>query len=298
VAVSVTAVDCPRAPLTASPETGAREVRELVEETEIDLLLQGVLCRYGFDFRNYARTSLRRRIREAIRAENVGTISGLQEKVLHDPACMERLLLTLSINVTAMFRDPGFYRVFRVKAVPHLRTYPFIRVWHVGCSTGEEVFSLAILLEEEGLHERCRIYATDMNEGVVQKAQTGIFPLAAMRGYTANYVAAGGKRAFSDYYTARYDNVVFHSALKRNVVFSQHNLTTDASFNEFNVIFCRNVLIYFDKTLQERVHELIHESLAPFGILGLGDKESLRLTPYESRYEPLDPREKLYRRIR
>ncbi|MBA2564736.1 MAG: protein-glutamate O-methyltransferase CheR [Gemmatimonadetes bacterium] len=277
---------------------GAAADQRDLEEIEIDLLADGVFRQYGYDFRNYARSSLRRRVREAARAEKVATVSELQAKVLHDPACMERLLLTLSINATSMFRDPHFFLAFREKVVPILRTYPFIRIWHAGCSSGEEVYSMAILLEEEGLYERCRIYATDMNEVVVRKAETGIFSLSSMRDNTANYLAAGGRSSFSEYYTAACDSVVFRPALKRNVLFCQHNLTTDASFNEFNVIFCRNVMIYFDTALQERVHRLVYESLSAFGILGLGDKESLRFTPYESRYEPVAGREKLYRRAR
>jgi chemotaxis protein methyltransferase CheR len=277
---------------------GAAPARNELEETEIGLLLQGVFERYGYDFRNYARSSLRRRIREVVYAEKVATISGLQDKALHEPDCMERLLLRLSINVTAMFRDPHFYRAFRTHAVPVLRTYPFVRIWHAGCSTGEEVYSLAILLEEEGLYPRCRIYATDFNEVVLDKAQAGIFPVGAMQLYTANYLAAGGQRSFSNYYTARYENSALHPALKRNIVFSQHNLATDSSFNEFNVIFCRNVMIYFNKTLQARVHELLYESLSLLGVLGLGDKESIHFSPRAGCYEPIAGREKLYRRIR
>jgi chemotaxis protein methyltransferase CheR len=211
---------------------------------------------------------------------------------------MERLLLDLSINVTAMFRDPGFYRVFRNQVVPTLRTYPFIRVWHAGCATGEEVYSMAILLEEEGLYERSRIYATDINEVVLQKAKSGIFPIERMQEYTENYIAAGGKRSFSDYYIAKYDGALFNPSLTKNVVFSQHNLVTDRSFSEFNVILCRNVLIYFDKTLQARVLTLFYDSLAMFGVLALGSKESLRFSPYEECYEQINDREKIYRKVR
>ena len=267
------------------------------EALEIQLLLEGVFRYYGFDFRNYALASLKRRIWNTIRSEQLTSVSGLQEKVLHDPACMERFLLTLSINVTAMFRDPSFFLGFRSKVVPLLRTYPFIRIWHAGCSTGEEVYSMAILLQEEGLYHRCRIYATDMNEVVLKKAKAGIFPLKLMQEYTQNYLKAGGKQSFSEYYTAAYDNAIFRSSLKENIVFSQHNLATDGSFNEFNVTLCRNVLIYFNQLLQERVHKLLYESLDMFGVLGLGYHESLKLTPEEKHYEELEGREKLYRRI-
>lgn len=271
--------------------------RNELENIEIQLLLEGVFRYYGFDFRNYAPASLKRRIWNTIRAEQLTSVSGLQEKVLHNPACLERFLLGLSVNVTSMFRDPSFYLAFRSKVVPLLRTYPFIRIWHAGCSTGEEVYSMAILLQEEGLYQRCRIYATDMNEVVLRKAKTGIFPLNLMQEYTQLYLKAGGKQSFSEYYTAAYDNAIFRSSLKENIVFSQHNLVTDGSFNEFNVILCRNVLIYFNQSLQEQVHQLLYESLCMFGVLGLGYHESLKFTLHEKHYEELASHEKLYRRI-
>src|SRR5688572_22832092 len=267
------------------------------EEIEIGLLLEGIFRQYGYDFRGYAHASIRRRILNAVRAENLATISGLQERVLHDASCMERLLAALTVHVTAMFRDPGFYRAFRDKVVQALETYPFVRIWHAGCSTGEEVYSLAILLSEEGIYERCRIYATDLSERVLLQARDGIFPLGAMKEYTENYVKAGGKASFSEYYTARYDHAVFRPALRENVVFAPHNLVTDGSFNEFNVILCRNVMIYFDRELQNRVHELFYRSLVRLGVLGLGKKESLRFTPYEASYQELDGAERLYRKM-
>ena len=269
-----------------------------LEQLEVQLLLEGIFKQYGFDFRSYAYASVRRRLWKRIEAEGLTTISGLQERVLHEPAMMERLLLDLSINVTAMFRDPGFYRVFRDQVVPTLRTYPFIRLWHAGCATGEEVYSMAMLLEEESLYERSRIYATDINEVVLQKAKAGIFPLERMQEYTENYIAAGGKRAFSDYYVAKYGGALFSPHLTRNVVFSQHNLVTDSSFSEFNAILCRNVLIYFDKSLQARVLELFYNSLAMFGILALGSRESLRFSPFEDSYEQINGPEKIYRKVR
>jgi chemotaxis protein methyltransferase CheR len=268
-----------------------------LEEIELSLLLEGVFRQYGFDFREYAPASLRRRVWRRVYAEGLSTISALQNRLLHDPACMERLLLDLSINVTTMFRDPGFYSAFRQKVVPMLRTYPFTRVWIAGCSTGEEVYSIAILLEEEGLYDRTRIYATDINEAVVERARAGVFPLDKMREYTQNYINAGGSRAFSEYYLAKYDGAQFQRSLVDNVVFAQHNLVSDRSFNEFNVIVCRNVMIYFDRALQERVHRLFYESLVTFGVLGLGHRESIRQSPHEDRYEGLDPAEKLYRKV-
>jgi chemotaxis protein methyltransferase CheR len=276
-----------------------REEREVDLETlEVGLLLEGIYRRYGFDFREYAPASLRRRLHRRMIGEKVETVSALQELVLHDPAVMERLLLDLSINVTAMFRDPGFFLSFRENVVPLLRTYPFARLWVAGCSTGEEVFSLSIVLEEEGLAERVRIYATDINEAVLEQARLGVFPLEKMQEYTQNYIRAGGTRAFSEYYVARYDGARFTRALVDNVVFARHNLATDAAFNEFHVITCRNVMIYFDKPLQEHVHRLFHESLAQFGILALGQKETIKFSPYESSYDPLDVAEKLYRKVR
>jgi chemotaxis protein methyltransferase CheR len=279
--------------VTAPPEYDAS-----LERLEIELLLEGVYRHYGFDFRSYAYASLRRRLWKRIESEGLATVSALQERVLHDPDMMNKLLLDLSINVTAMFRDPQFYVTFREKVVPLLRTYPFFRIWHAGCSTGEEVYSMAILLEEEGLYERARVYATDINEVVVHKAKSGIFPIERMQEYTENYIKAGGKRSFSEYYTAKYDGALFNPALLKNVVFSQHNLVTDRSFSEFNVILCRNVLIYFDKTLQERVHGLFYESLATFGILALGSKESLRFSKYEECYEPVSGPDKIYRKVK
>jgi chemotaxis protein methyltransferase CheR len=269
-----------------------------LELIEIQLLTEGIFRHYGFDFRDYSLPSLRRRIWKRIYAEGLSTVSGLIEKVLHDSSSMERLLLDLSINTTAMFRDPTFYLAFRKKIVPMLRTYPFVRIWHAGCSTGEEVYSMAILLQEEGLYDRCRIYATDINEAVLQKAKSGIFPLATMQENTSNYITGGGKGTFSDYYTARYDYAIFRPSLRENVVFAQHNLVTDASFNHFNVIFCRNVLIYFNTVLQDRVQQLFLDSMEMFGILGLGKKESIRFTAVSDNYDEIDADEKLYRRIR
>jgi chemotaxis protein methyltransferase CheR len=269
-----------------------------LEQLEVELLLEGIYRRYGYDFRLYAPASLRRRLRRRMDGEGVESISALQERVLHDSAVMERLLLDLSINVTAMFRDPTFFVAFRERAVPLLRTYPFSRIWVAGCSTGEEVYSLAILLREEGLGDRTRIYATDINETVLAQARLGVFPLEKMQEYTQNYLRAGGGRPFSEYYVARYEGAQFDRTLADGVVFAQHNLASDAAFNEFHVILCRNVMIYFDKPLQDHVHRLFHESLATFGVLALGQRETIRLSPHESDYEVLDAEERLYRKVR
>ncbi|MGI9140630.1 MAG: CheR family methyltransferase [Gemmatimonadaceae bacterium] len=268
-----------------------------LEKLEVELLLEGIFRHYGFDFRAYAYSSLRRRLWKRIDAEGLGSVSALQNAVLHDPPVMERLLRDLSVNVTAMFRDPTFYVAFRNQVIPLLRTYPFIRIWHAGCSTGEEVFSMAILLTEEGLYDRCRIYATDINDIVLRQAKQRIFPLERMQEYTDNYIKAGGNRSFSEYYTAMYEGALFSPALLKNVVFSQHNLVTDGSFAEFNVVLCRNVLIYFDKSLQGKVHKLFYDSLSNFGLLCLGSKESLKFSRFEHCYEDISLREKIYRKV-
>ena len=281
-------------------EDGAAEKdgREGVERIELDLLLEAIYRRYGFDFREYAPASLRRRVARRMKQEGVATVSALQDLLLRNPDVMERLILDLSINVTAMFRDPTFYAAMRERVFPELRTYPFTRIWVAGCSTGEEVYSLAILLEEEGIYDRTRIYATDINEAVLETARRGVFPLHKMQEYTQNYIRAGGSRAFSDYYVSAYDGAVFDGSLVRNVVFAQHNLVSDSSFNEFQLIVCRNVMIYFDRSLQNRVHELFHESLVRFGVLVLGHKESIRFSPYADRYEELDADERIFKKRR
>ena len=274
------------------------EDRLETEALELQLLLEGVYRQYGFDFREYAPASLKRRVWRRVQAEHAETITGLLERVLHDADVMERLLLDLSINVTSMFRDPTFYNAFRVQVVPLLKTYPFTRIWVAGCSTGEEVYSLAILLHEAAIYDRTRIYATDINEAVLERARDGVFPLDKMQEYTENYIRAGGKQSFSEYYLAKYEGALFDRKLTENVVWAPHNLVQDRSFNTFNVILCRNVMIYFDRALQTRVHQLFHDSLERFGILALGHKESIRFTGIEDAYEELDAQERLYRKVR
>jgi len=269
-----------------------------LENLETELLLEAMFRRYGFDFRQYSPASLRRRILACMRQEGMATVSALQDKVLHDAAAMERFLLAATVNVTEMFRDPAFYRAFRAKVAPLLREKRLARIWHAGCSTGEEVYSVAILLQEEGLYDRCRFYATDLNEVVLARAREGIFPLSAMRLYSENYAGAGGKGSLAQFYTARYGNAIFHAPLRRNIVFAAHNLATDGSFNEFDAILCRNVLIYFNQQLQARVVQLFRDSLRLGGVLGLGSKESLRASAAEAGFEELDPAAKLYRMVR
>jgi chemotaxis protein methyltransferase CheR len=267
------------------------------ESRELGLLLQSIFENYGLDFLAYAYSSLKRRVLRQVSEEKVGSIANLQKLVLDNPEAMDRLNVRLTIHVTAMFRDPDFYQAFRQHAVPTLKTYPFLRFWVAGCSTGEEVFSLAILLHEEGLYSRCRIYATDISDKVLSRARAGIFPLAAMREYTANYQNAGGHNSFAEYYTSDNENAILRPFLRQNILFSAHNLAGDASFNEFHVIFCRNVMIYFDRLLQERVHTLFHESLVTLGYLGLGRSETLRFSTCEPHYEVVAQKERLYRKI-
>jgi chemotaxis protein methyltransferase CheR len=281
-------------PLSKRPAGAAPDP---IEELELDLLLEAVVRHHGYDFREYARTSIRRRIASIIRSEGLRTISALQDRVLHDTAAWERFLRGISVSVSAMFRDPHFFQAFRRHVVPVLRTYPFIRIWQAGCSLGEEAYSLAILLQEEGLYDRSLIYATDINEATLHHAREGIYPAELMQTYTQNYIQAGGRRSFSEYYTARYEFALMRPSLQQNIVFSQHNLVSDGPFNEFNVVLCRNVMIYFSRPLQERTHTLFHGSLSMFGILGLGSKETIRFLPHEQFYEQVEPGEKLYRRI-
>ncbi|EPY05066.1 mcp methyltransferase, cher-type [Paenibacillus alvei TS-15] len=268
------------------------------ERIEIELLLEGVYRVYGYDFRDYAYPSLKRRIWHQVHEEKVDTISELQGRILYNRDCLQRFVRSLSIPVTEMFRDPSMFLAFRQQVVPMLRTYPYIRIWHAGCSTGEEVYSMAILLHEEGLYEKTRLYATDMNPLSLQKAKEGVCPMDKMRTYTKNYLEAGGTSSFSEYYTASGEGVVIHPYLRKNVIFAEHNLATDRSFNEFNVILCRNVMIYFNEPLRNRVHDLFYESLAPLGVLIVGGKESLHFTGRESQYEEIDRNEKIYRKIR
>ncbi|UKS31347.1 protein-glutamate O-methyltransferase CheR [Paenibacillus sp. HWE-109] len=267
-----------------------------LQQIEINLLLEGMYQMYGFDFRHYVRSSLRRRILNRMRAEKLPTISAVLEKVLHEPGFVELLLNDMSIRVTEMFRDPSFFRAFRDHVVPELRKLPEIRIWHAGCATGEEVYSMAILMQEEGLAEKTRIYATDMNDRAIEAAQKGAFPLKQMQLFTKNYLDAGGEMAFSEYYTTDHQYAYFRPLMRENLIFAQHNLVTDGSFNEFHVILCRNVMIYFDSKLQQQVHSLFHESLSSGGYLGLGKKESILFTPEGVHYEEFVPQERIYRK--
>ena len=269
-----------------------------LQQLELSLLLEAIFRQSGLDFRQYALPSVKRRVMGRMTAEKCPTISDLLARALHDPACMERLLDSLVIHVTEMFRDPTCFAALRLEVIPLLRTYPFVRLWVAGCATGEEAYSLAILLEEAGLYDRCRIYATDVSEKVLATAQAGIFPLARMRDNTENYLRAGGQEDFSTYYTASHDHAILRPALRRNIFFTRHNLVTDSSFNEFNVVLCRNVLIYFNRELQDRVHHLFYSSLTPLGILVLGRQETVRFTRHAEDYDVLATKDSIYRRKR
>ena len=266
------------------------------ENVEIQLLLEAIYQRYGYDFRSYSQASVKRRIQRRMHFDGIQNISEMQHRVLHDHEFFEQLLLDLSINVTEMFRDPAFFRGMREHVVPELARLPFFRVWHAGCSTGEEVYSMAILLEEAGLYDRCQIYATDFNEVVLRQAREGIMPLSSLRDYTANYQKAGGTESFADYYTARYDSAIIRQSLKRNIVFADHNLVTDGAFGEMHLVVCRNVLIYFSRPLQNRVLALFSDSLADDGFLCIGTKETVQFADCSEDFVPVVASERIYRR--
>lgn len=264
------------------------------QNIELQLLLQAIYFKYGYDFRNYAKASIKRRIQHRMNKEELPNFSAMQHKLLYDLSFFNRLLLDLSINVTEMFRDPNFYLTLRKFVIPELKKLPFLKIWHAGCSSGEEVYSMAIILKEEGLYQHTQIYATDMNQVVLNQAKQGIYSLNKLQQYTANYQKAGGQESFSDYYSAYYDHVVMAQFLKENILFSDHNLATDGVFGEMNLIICRNVLIYFNRELQHRALGLFFESLTPQGYLCLGSKESIRFSEYSSAFEDVNRGEKIY----
>jgi chemotaxis protein methyltransferase CheR len=268
---------------------------ELVD-LEIKLLMEGIYQVYGYDFREYSEASLRRRITQWLSGSGFATLSLAQSSLLRDRAVFDTLLRGITVNVSEMFRDPSFFKAIREQVVPHLKTYPFVKIWLAGCATGEEAYSMAILLLEEGLKGRFRIYATDINEEVIRKAQEGIYSQQDMQRFTRNYQHAGGKVSFSDYYTARYEHAILKSSLRENIVFAAHNLAVDSDFGEMNLILCRNVMIYFKQPLKERVLGLFDVSLLPGGFLCLGTKESLDRREISGRYEAITPRMQIYRK--
>jgi chemotaxis protein methyltransferase CheR len=265
-------------------------------DIELELLLEAIYAKYQHDFRHYALASLRRRIRQAMERFQVESLSQLQDRVLRDPALFAAMLQYFTVQVSEMFRDPPYFRALREKVVPMLATYPFFKVWVAGCSSGEEAWSFAIMLAEEGLLARTIIYATDINPEALAIGQAGVYPLDRIASFSTNYLKAGGKGSLADYYTAAYGGAVFDRKLKSQIVFSDHSLATDSVFSEVELVSCRNVLIYFDRELQGRAIGLFHDSLAPRGFLGIGSKESLRFSPYVERFEEYAGAERIYRK--
>jgi chemotaxis protein methyltransferase CheR len=269
-----------------------------IPEDQYALLLREVRIVYGYSFEHYSKASMYRRISRFLIAKNIETMEELRKRISSDKAFFDLFLSELTVNVTEMFRDPSFFKALRTKVFPFLKTYPSLRIWDAGCSTGEETYSLAISLKEESYLHKSRIYATDINYKVLDVAKEGLYPLTYMKDYSRNYLSAGGKGSLSDYYHAKYNSAIFDQELRKNFVFSVHNLAMDSSFNEFNLIVCRNVLIYFQKQLQEKVLELFKESLPIYGYLALGSKESIRFSAIEKCFEVVDAHEKIFRRIR
>ncbi|WP_426447962.1 CheR family methyltransferase [Paenibacillus sp. S-38] len=266
------------------------------EKIEIDLLLEAIYRRYGYDFRGYARSSLIRRLHHIRQKAGAPHMADLIPRVLRDETFLRRFLLDMSVTVTEMFRDPEFFYELRTKVIPVLKTYPFVKIWHAGCATGEEVYSMAILLQEEGFYDRVQIYGTDMNAESLVTAQEGIYPQENIRKFTANYLKSGGRASFSDYYHAKYGMAKMNESLKKNIVFTQHNLVTDEAFGQMHLILCRNVLIYFDRNLQDKVLGLFGRSLGHRGFLCLGSKESLDFADNGDQFEALVPKWRIFRK--
>jgi chemotaxis protein methyltransferase CheR len=264
---------------------------------ELQLLLEAIFLRYGYDFRNYSKAHIKRRVLHRLGTSQLLTVTDLQNKILRDRDFFVEFLNDLSINVTELFRDPDFYKSLRENVIPKLRTYAWFKIWHAGCATGEEVYSLAIVLQEEGLLDRCQIYATDFNQKVLEIAREGVYHKDEIEQYERNYLLAGGKRKLADYYQSMYGSVMFNKDLSSRIVFADHNLVTDSVFADVNLIMCRNVLIYFEKSLQENVVGLFYESLVPSGILCLGTKESLKFTRHEKLFEPLDENQRIFKKL-
>ena len=268
----------------------------MLKEEELTLLLNDLLDQFGYDFTQYSKASLQRRINRLLTLDRFPSFAEFRYRLLSDETYLKRFVEEITVNVTEMFRDTTFYRTLREEVLPVLATYPLIRIWHAGCSTGEEVYSMAILLKECNLYHRSLLYATDLNPDVLDKARKGMFPLAQMKQYSENYIHSGGMLDFSSYYTANYDQAKLDDTLSQRMVFSTHNLVSDHSFNVFHLILCRNVLIYFDKELQAKVFSLFDSSLETLGFLCLGSKETLRFSSIATRYKQLD-RDKIWRKI-
>jgi chemotaxis protein methyltransferase CheR len=268
----------------------------IVKDHELDLLLNVLFEKYGYDFTNYARASIKRRVNRLLIMDRLPSFAELLYKIKTQPEYLPHVIEEITVNVTEMFRDPNTYRTIREKVLPILATHPFIRIWHAGCASGEEVYSMAILLDEAKLLDKSLLYATDLNASVIENIKKGIFPLSQMKQYSENYIASGGKKNFSDYYTAKYDWAKFDDRLKQKMIAATHNLVSDRSFNEFQMIFCRNVLIYFDKDLQDKVLSLFDDSLEKLGFLVLGSKENIRFSRKAVNYVQLS-NEKIWRKM-
>ena len=265
-----------------------------IEQIELDLLLEAIYQRYGHDFRQYSQASIKRRLWHHLTKTKFQTISDLIPEILHNETSFKSLIFDMSVTVTEMFRDPWFYLTLREKVIPFLKTFPFVNIWQAGCATGEEVYSLAIILKEEGLYARARIYATDFNDTALEKAKARIYSLDRIKEYSINYQKAGGKHSLADYYRAKYQSVIMDASLQKNITFANHNLATDGVFGEMHLILCRNVLIYFDRTLQNRVLSLFRDSLLYNGFLGLGSKETIHFSKIKQEFREFAAKEKIY----
>lgn len=266
------------------------------DDIAVELFLQAIQMKYGYDFSEYSRAHIKRRIKTRLVKSGIANTFELIHQIVEDEAFFKEVLLDFSINVTEMFRDPNFFKYLREQVVPVLESYPQIKIWHAGCSSGEEVYSMAILMKECGLYDRCQIYATDFNDKILQQAKSGIYPLESIKDYTKNYIQAGGTESFSDYYLAKYDSAILESDLRKKVTFAQHNLVTDGSFGEMHLIMCRNVLIYFDRGLQNRVNRLFFDSLTKGGFLCLGSKETLTYTDVADEFTTVSETYKVYKK--
>jgi chemotaxis protein methyltransferase CheR len=269
-----------------------------VEAIELDLLVEAIWRRYGYDFRGYAKASLARRVHRRLVLDGIETMAALQHALLHDVSYFRRLMKDLTVTTTEMFRHAPFFSALREIVAPRLKTYPYVHIWHAGVSTGQEVYSMAILLREAGLYDRCRLYATDVNRAALDAARAGVFPASKLKQYTEAYQLAGGREPFADYFTVAYDKAAVDESLKENIVFAEHNLATDAPFGEMHLVLCRNVLIYFDRDLRERALGVLHESTVLNGMLAVGSRESLRFSKLEDLYDEVDRDARLYRKVR
>lgn len=273
-------------------------MESLITDNDVEHLLEDMLQLYGYDFTEYSKASLKRRIQRLFIIDKFSSFTALRHRIQTDQDYFNHAVAEISVNVTEMFRDPLFYKKIRENVIPVLATHPFIRIWHAGCATGEEVYSMAILLKEANLLERSLLYGTDLNPLVLDKARKGIFPVSQMQQYSKNYLASGGLHEFSSYYAANYNLAKFNEGFQKRMIFSTHNLVSDFSFNSFQLIFCRNVLIYFEKDLQGKVFKLFDNSLDMLGFLALGSKESLRFSPITHKYKQLEGREKIWRKLK